>query len=254
MTSLLEHAEALEKEAAAGRVSYLKSSGVNGGFILDVGCGNGYAVMAWIQEGRRALGVDSSLYRFSRWIAEHPAPRPFVVASAVALPFRTGVFDDSVSSGLIEHIGVAEAPNPYRVSALPGKFEDRKRAVEELLRVTRPAGAVTLDFPNGWFPVDFWHGDRVGAFRLHPIPDALNPSLLELRSYARKENVTVLPMGDRLRFQQVRTRWWGRLLAAPVAVLLRTLDSLPRSLAAPLMAVLSPFLVVRIKPGMSRPR
>ncbi len=248
MSSLLEHAEALEQGAASDRVAYLQGSGIDGALILDLGCGNGYSVREWLALGRKAIGVDYSLYRFSRWLSEHPVHRPFVVASAVALPFRNGVFDASVASGLLEHIGVSEAPNPYRVSSLPGKHQARSCAVSEILRVTRPSGSVVLDFPNGWFPVDFWHGDRVASFRLHAVPDALNPSLLELQRYAPRCRLTVLPLGSRLQFRQVRSRWWGRLLTAPVRAFLRLLDRLPRPVATPLSAVLSPFLVIRIKP------
>ncbi len=253
MGHLLEQAEALERSAADERVAYFDATGLDGTLLLDVGCGNGYSVAAWRRRGRRAVGVDSSLYRLSRWVSEHPGERPFVAADALALPFRSSRFDQVLSSGMLEHIGVVEEPGPYRVAALPGKERLRAAAVAELLRVTAPTGRVTLDFPNGWFPVDFWHGDRIGAFRLHPVPDVLNPSLRELRRYASGRAVEVLPLGTRLRFRQVSQRWWGRLLAGPVRLFLALLDALPRTLAARASAVASPFLVVRVSPGPAAP-
>lgn len=248
MSTFLLHAEALEKEAATERVAYFEKTGV-AGRILDVGCGNGYSVAEWNRRGHHAVGVDAAIYRLSRWLVEHRDRRAFVVADARALPFRPGGFDHVVSSGVIEHIGVEEDPNPYRVSALPGKRRDRAAAVAELVRVAAGSGSVTLDFPNGWFPIDFWHGDHVGSFRLHRLPDALNPSLREIAGYFAGARFRLLRVADRLRFRQISTRWWGRLLSPPMRAFLIALDHLPQRIRRPLAAVFSPFLVVRIERG-----
>ncbi|MFY9826994.1 MAG: class I SAM-dependent methyltransferase [Thermoanaerobaculia bacterium] len=243
---LLQQAEALERAAAADRVQYMKGVGVNTTPILDVGCGNGYSVMEWRAKGL-AIGVDLSLYRLSRWVAEHKSSRPFVVADARALPFRDSQFAYTVSSGMLEHVGVSEVASPYRVTALPTQRSSRAQVVSELSRVTRPGGTVILDFPNGLFPIDFWHGDSLGAFRIHPVPDVLNPTLWEIRSYVRHGKVTLLPLRNRLRFRQISRRWWGRLLAGPVQLFLRGLDVLPRSLVQPLLGLFYPFLVIRFQ-------
>lgn len=246
MNQLLEQAELLEGEAADERVSYFERLGVTGPTILDVGCGNGYSVSAWNARGRLAVGVDRSLYRLSRWLREHPGRKPFAVADAAALPFRSGEFSNVLASGLIEHVGVSESSAPYRVFPLPGKEEVRAATLRELVRVTRPRGSCLLDFPNGAFPVDFWHGDRVGAFRLHRIPDTLNPSFSDLRSYVPDRRVELLPLGDRLRFRQISGRWWGRLLSPCVKATIWVLDRLPQGLAGPIRALAYPFLVVRV--------
>jgi SAM-dependent methyltransferase len=246
MNSLLEHAEALEREAASERVSYFEQFGVTGPTILDVGCGNGYSVSCWNARGLVAIGVDRSLYRLTRWLQEHPGRKPFVVADARALPFRSGLFANVLASGLIEHVGVRESSAPYRVRPLPAKREARAATVRELVRVTRPRGSCLLDFPNGAFPVDFWHGDRVGAFRLHRIPDTLNPSFAELRSYLPRQALELLPLRNRLRFRQISGRWWGRVLSRPVRATIWILDRLPQRLAQPIRAIAYPFLVVRV--------
>ena len=79
-----------------------------------------------------------------------------------------------------------------------------------------------LDFPNGAFPIDFWHGTSAGRrpialtlrrisseserdpqrSRAHLVPDAASPSCSPHR---------------RLRFNQVGAHWYGRLFRAPVA-------------------------------------
>lgn len=241
MNSLLQEAEALEAGAAADRVSYLEGLGVLAAPILDVGCGNGYGVRELRKKGAFTVGVDSSPYRLSRWVQEGLGGRRLVLADAGRLPFRPDAFATVISSGMIEHIGVAERSAPYRVAALPDKHRLRGAALAELRRVC--SGRLVLDFPNGWFPVDFWHGDAVGAFRLHSLPDALNPSLSELRSYLPGLRLTVLPLRDRLQFHQVSRRLWGRLLSPLARLFLRAVDRLPRT--SPLLSVLYPYLVVR---------
>ena len=211
--------------------------------MLDVGCGNGYAVAEWRRRGVGAVGVDSSIYRMSRWLDER-ATLPLVVADAAALPFGNGQFGAVYSSGLLEHIGVREEGGRYRFEELPDKHALRSRAVAEMCRVASEEGAVLLDFPNGAFPIDFWHGSSVGSFRVHRIPDRLNPTLSQIRRYTGGRRVKILPLRNRLAFRQVSRRWWGRLLRAPAALYVRTLDLLPGRLRG----VLSPFLVVRIEP------
>lgn len=180
MPELLEEAEALEREAAAGRVAYLSSlAPAIAGPVLDVGCGNGYGVERWLARGHRAVGVDRSLYRLGRWAAER-------------------------------------ADRDLR----------RRAVIAEPGRVLTAVGMLVVDCPNGAFPVDFWHGDRIGAFRVHLVPDSLLPSHSDLLRWGAETGLEprIEPLGDRLRFRQVRRRWWGRLLAPLAALLLRLLD------------------------------
>lgn len=240
----LEEAEALESAASSERVSYLQAQRI-GGLVLDVGCGNGYAVAEWRRRGIRAVGVDSSFHRLGRWIGQHSA-RPYVLADAMALPFRAEQFDSTYSSGLIEHVGVSEqGGSEYHVAALPAKHEMRRQAVGEMCRVTKRSGSVILDFPNGMFPIDFWHGTSLASFRLHSLPDLLNPTIWEIERYVPNRSVTALPLGNRLGFRQISQRWWGRALRGPAALFVRFLDALPRGLR-PVHGLLYPFLVVRI--------
>ena len=248
MNSLLHQAELLEASAAAERVAYLQGLDVLAAPILDVGCGNGYGVRELRASGISAVGVDYSLYRLSRWVQEGQQGRPLVVADAARLPFRSESFATVISSGMLEHIGVVERSAPYGVTALPDKHGRRASVVAELLRVC--SHCLVLDFPNGWFPVDFWHGDTVGTFRLHSVPDTLNPSLSELRSYAPGLHLRVLPLRNRLRFHQVSRRFWGRLLSPLVRPFLRAVDHLPRT--SPLLSVLYPYLVVRADRRLTR--
>lgn len=249
MSSLLHQAEELEAGAAADRVAYLEGLGVLAAPILDVGCGNGYGVRELREKGILTVGVDCSTYRLSRWVQEGLGGRYLVVADAARLPFRPDAFGTVISSGMIEHIGVAERSAPYGVTALPDKRRLRASALAELRRVC--SGHLVLDFPNGWFPIDFWHGDTVGAFRLHSIPDVLNPSLSEVRACLPGLHLTVLPLRNRLQFHQVSRRLWGRLLSPLARLFLHLVDRLPRS--ASVLSVLYPYLVVRAGRRRTRP-
>ena len=101
------------------------------------------------------------------------------------------------------------------------------------------------------FPVDFWHGDRVGAFRLHGVPDVLLPSFRDFVAWGQAcaSPVQLVPVGRRLRFRQVGRHWWGRLFTAPMRALMAGLDHLTRRGRTSLPSRLSPFLVVRFAGG-----
>ena len=252
MNHFLAEAQGLEKASAAERVAFyapLISHGSAGGAsrLLDVGCGNGYSIPEWRRLGVHVVGVDVDPYRLSRWVSEHPAGTPLVLADAQRLPFTRGAFSCVVSSGMIEHVGVSETSSPYRITALPHKDMARLGVIRELLATAAPGAHVLLDCPNGSFPVDFWHGDRIGAFRLHRIPDVLLPSFPDFRAWGRSigSSVLLIPVGSRLRFRQVGRRWWGRLFTGPMRTLMNCLDRLTRSGLTGLPSRLSPFLVVR---------
>lgn len=245
-------AESLERGAAAGRVEYYAGLAAREGLtgrVLDLGCGNGYAVDAWRTAGHWAVGVDNSRYRFFRWCSEKAGGRGLVRADAKRLPFRSGAFRVVVSSGMIEHIGVAESTPPYRVVAMPDRESGRAAVALEALRVTSERGVAFIDCPNGAFPVDFWHGDRVGSFRIHPIPDALLPTLSDVTAWLRGSGVQpkLMPIGKRLRFRQIASRWWGRLLRLPVRVGLALLDRFVGRVDDRFLSVLLPFLVLRLE-------
>jgi SAM-dependent methyltransferase len=247
---ILVEAERLESEAADWRVSYYsKRVPRDAKRLLDLGCGNGYAVAAWHSVGVQAVGVDISRYRLSRWVEEHRERRPFVLADAKNLPFRPGTFDVVISSGMIEHVGVRESTNPYTVSAEAGQDESRAQVVGELSRILRSGGISYLDFPNGSFPVDFWHGNQVGALRWHGTPDALLPRFRDVARWALGAGMTARleALTGRLAFRQVGRHWWGRWSTFPMAMLIRLLDNAVAQGWLRLPALLYPYLVISLR-------
>jgi len=114
--------------------------------------------------------------------------------------------------------------------------------------VVAPAGELWLDFPNGAFPIDFWHGPRAGGARVHALAEGFLPTVREVRGHLARLGpgwrVRPLSPHGRLACRQVRRHWYGRLLYLPAAAFLwSTRLPLLRRLAG---SPLNPYLVLAI--------
>jgi SAM-dependent methyltransferase len=138
-----------EKYAQAEVVNYWKALSRNGlqkceqemaaryfpaqGHLLDLGCGAGRAVLAFQQAGYRVTGIDLSLAMLAAG-RSLSAEVQLGGANLLALPFA----DDSFEAvfmffGALQHI--------------PGRT-NRRRAMAEMARVTRPGGRLILGLDN----------------------------------------------------------------------------------------------------------
>jgi len=230
----------LERErAAAGRTLS----------VLDSGCGNGLSVDLLADAGFDAWGADSSALRRWQWRERRRRDR-LVSTDGARLPFFDGAFDAILCSGVLEHVGVEESGGAsYSVRVLPDRDQARAAFLGEHARVLAPGGVLYLDFPNGAFPIDFWHGGQPGAARWHRRDEGFLPTLQEVRRLARQSTgrfrVRLVPASGRLQLRQVRRHWYGRLLAGPASLWLR-------ALGLPFLRVLrgtflDPFLVVELR-------
>ncbi len=190
--------------------------------VLDSGCGNGEAVDVLLAAGFDAWGHDLSAFRRWQWGARARRDR-LVVADGLKLPFPDGFFDAVISSGVLEHVGVDERGGPgiYEVAPLPDRDARRAAFLSGLARVLGPGGTLYLDFPNGAFPIDFWHGTSAGGARVHSPFEGFLPKVTEIAALARTLGpgfrVSVRSPRRRLRFNQVGAHWYGRVFRAPVA-------------------------------------
>lgn len=223
--------------------------------VLDCGCGNGLSVDLLSAAGFAAWGNDLSALRKWQWRERQHRDR-LLVADALKLPFAQGFFHAVLSSGVIEHIGVEETGGAtYTVRPRPDRDEQRVRFLRELLRVVAPGGELWLDFPNGAFPIDFWHGTQAGGARVHPLDEGFLPTLGEVRHYLSRIpggwRARPLSPHGRLACRQVRRHWYGRLLYLPAAAFLWS-TRLPglRTLAG---SALNPYLVLAIARSSESP-
>jgi ubiquinone/menaquinone biosynthesis C-methylase UbiE len=110
---------------------------------LDVGCGDGVLVHLLSKDRPAVVGVDSSpaAIRFARDRTKGCDNVHFIVASAYHLPFKAGVFDNVVSSDVIEHL------------ASPGEM------LGEIKRVASGKGAIAISTPLKFteMPLDKMH-------------------------------------------------------------------------------------------------
>lgn len=245
-----EHRRGLEAEVAGSRwriERFYASKLQHARAVLDVGCGNGVSVDVLNGLGHDAWGIDLSALRKWQWQKRERRDR-LAVASALELPFGDGMFDAVVSSGVVEHIGVAEQGGEhYSVRPLPERDALRERYIRELLRVTGPGGTVFVDFPNGAFPIDFWHNTVGGRARWHRRDEGFLPSFLEISQLVHavdpSARVRAVSPHRRFAFRQVGRHWYGKLMALPMAAFFATVGGLFASTA------LNPYLVVEIRRG-----
>jgi SAM-dependent methyltransferase len=252
--SLSEEARrGFENENAGSRIEdyylpILRATGARR--VLDSGCGNGEAVDLLSEAGFETWGHDLSAFCKWQWRSRTYRER-LVVADALRLPFLDGFFDAVISSGVVEHVGVTERGGPglYQVSPLPARDAQRAAFLEGLVRVLAPGGVLYLDFPNGAFPIDFWHGPSAGGARWHSPSEGFLPTMKEIDSLPKLLEpacrLSVRSPNRRLRFNQVSGHWYGCLFRSPMKAFY-ALMSAPgfRWLAG---TALNPYLVLEIR-------
>lgn len=120
-----------------------------GARVLDVACGTGNAALAAAARGARVTGVDASarLVELAAGRARAAgADARFLAGQAEALPVEDGAFDVVMSS-----FGVIFTDDPTRAAA-------------ELVRATRPGGAIALTSWRPEGPIHAVAGLMRGAF------------------------------------------------------------------------------------------
>jgi SAM-dependent methyltransferase len=99
-----------------------------GRLLLDVGGGPGYFATAFAERGVEYLAVEPDPAEMHAAPSVNTAPRKFVRASGMALPFADDSVDICLSSNVAEHV-----PEPWRLG-------------DEMLRVTKPGGLTVLSY------------------------------------------------------------------------------------------------------------
>ena len=102
--------------------------------ILNVGCGTGGFNAAAERAGARTCGIDAnpSAVEICALRREAGVGGRYLVAAAEALPFRAGSYDLVYCLSTLEHV------------------DDVEQTIREMVRVTRPGGAILLYAPSMW--------------------------------------------------------------------------------------------------------
>ncbi len=145
---------------------------LEGARILDVGCGIGTYVRRFRRYSDDVHGIEVEPERVAEAGAELPN---IVLAVGEALPYPDGHFDLVFSNEVIEHV------------------DDDRQTAREMVRVTRPGGAIVLFAPNRLYPFET-HGAYVGGHYIFgniplvnwfpdPLRDRFAP---HVRAYTRR--------------------------------------------------------------------
>jgi 2-polyprenyl-3-methyl-5-hydroxy-6-metoxy-1,4-benzoquinol methylase len=113
---------------------------LDGATVIDVGAGTGLFSRELRAAGARCVGIDHDL---DELVSLGVPAENSLVASALALPFRSGCADVCFSSNVLEHVA-----EPWRMA-------------DELVRVTKPGGVVFLSFTNWLSP---WGGHETSPW------------------------------------------------------------------------------------------
>lgn len=129
--------------------------------VLSAGCGLASDVDMLVADGYDAWGIDIG-NRVMRW-RERRFPERLARGDIRKMPFAEEAFDFVLSLNTIEHIGTEGDTD--RVTA--DYREQRRTAVRDLLRVTKPGGYLLLSGLSRGVPFDFGHVQNHGFVRIH---------------------------------------------------------------------------------------
>lgn len=119
--------------------------------VLDVGCGVGMYVDAFLRETPHVFGAEieheraqKALLRCTAPAGGHPPPASVIQAPGERLPFSNEVFDVVFSHEVLEHVA------------------DDRACLEEMVRVASPSGRILIFVPNRLYPFEthgvMWRG------------------------------------------------------------------------------------------------
>lgn len=182
MTDVVREPEALKKAAQLGAPSWVWRAGqqrrldllprwvpLEGRRILDIGCGVGMYLRAFLQYSDSVAGLEIDRHR----AIQARSVAPVFQGRGESLPFRDGAFDIVFLNEVLEHV------------------DDDHHTLTEAARILARGGHVAIFVPNRLYPFEthgiYWRGRyHFGNFPLvNYLPNALRNRLVpHARAYA----------------------------------------------------------------------
>jgi 2-polyprenyl-3-methyl-5-hydroxy-6-metoxy-1,4-benzoquinol methylase len=156
----LREDEARQERGRLDRLRHLVGDASLSGRVLNVGCGTGGFNVVAAERGAWVVGADEDTDAIAICALRQRANGGrYAQAAAERLPFRDAVFDLVHCFSVIEHVASVEA------------------SIREMVRVTRPGGAIYVHTPNAW---SLYEG-HYKLFWMPFLPAALGRLYLRLR-------------------------------------------------------------------------
>jgi 2-polyprenyl-3-methyl-5-hydroxy-6-metoxy-1,4-benzoquinol methylase len=157
---VLREEEERHEASRLTRLRQILNTDLRGWRVLNLGCGTGGFNEAAAAAGMRVVGVDADVGAIGICAMRDGVPASrFAGGQSERLPFRSDSFDLVYCFSVIEHVASVEA------------------SVSEMVRVTRPGGAVYVHTPNAWS----WYEGHYKVFWIPFMPPPLARWYLALR-------------------------------------------------------------------------
>jgi SAM-dependent methyltransferase len=216
--------------------------------ILSLGCGVGIDVERLVEKGFNAFGIDNGK-RTNLWSRRRCQNR-LIRGNGKHMPFEDESFDAIFCGCVFPHVGVVGTSFDTTADFVQQRLE----LAAEMARVLRPGGRIFTCNPNRYFPFDLFHGHQAGKATLRPTMP-WQKLLLSCGDYFHLfrrfgcVRATALPVENYWSFTNSKKTLKGRLLAAPIASLLRLVSRVAVLRGSPL----NPWLVVMVEKADSFP-
>jgi len=145
-----------------------------GGYLLEIGCGEGHLLRIAQERDLFCYGIDISeeAVRLSlRQRLDHSFCK-VLVADGHALPFQDGIFDYVMAIGTLEH------------------FSDPREGIREIIRVCRDEGKMCFVVPNSFGPLR-----KLGIYRGTEQAQEKLATLSEWRQFLEENGMQIIYVG-----------------------------------------------------------